>query len=85
MSAAVLVRDAMEDVGELALLAGRTAATGTRRPRALKEVTAQLESFAVRSLPIALLTAVFSSLVITVQFTVQLTRFGAKRPQQDSA
>jgi len=68
----------MVDVGELAILAGRTAATGTRHPRALRDVVAQLEELGLRSLPIALLTAVFSALVMTVQFIVQLTRFGAK-------
>jgi len=74
MSAARTVRD----VGALALLGGRVAARSLRRPWDLREVARQLESIGYQSLSVVVLTAVFSSMVMTVQFAVQLARFGAK-------
>lgn len=70
---------ALEDTGELAILAGRSLLTGLRRPRVLKDVVAQLDALGVRSIAVAVLTAIFSALVMTVQFTLQLARFGAKQ------
>lgn len=49
-----------------------------RRPFEREATLDQIESIGVRSTSVVLLTAVFSSMVITVQFTVQLARFGAK-------
>ncbi len=43
-----------------------------------KAIIEQIESIAIRSLSIVVLTAIFSSMVMTVQFAVQLARFGAK-------
>jgi phospholipid/cholesterol/gamma-HCH transport system permease protein len=42
------------------------------------DVVEQLEQIGTRSIAVVVLTAVFSSLVMTVQFAVQLARFGAK-------
>lgn len=49
-----------------------------RRPFEWAALTEQIESIGVRSTSVVLLTAVFSSMVITIQFAVQLGRFGAK-------
>jgi phospholipid/cholesterol/gamma-HCH transport system permease protein len=49
-----------------------------RRGGLTRDVVEQLEQIGVRSLAVVVLTAVFSSLVMTVQFAVQLSRFGAK-------
>lgn len=49
-----------------------------RRPFEREATLDQIESIGVRSTSVVLLTAVFSSMVITVQFSVQLARFGAK-------
>jgi phospholipid/cholesterol/gamma-HCH transport system permease protein len=72
------VRTVVEDAGELTLLAGRSASAGVRWPRIGQEVMEQLDALGTRSIAIAALTAIFSSLVMTVQFSVQLARFGAK-------
>src|SRR5688572_25228320 len=47
-------------------------------PPDLRALAQQVESIGVRSMSVVLLTAVFSSMVITIQFLVQLSRFGAK-------
>ena len=64
--------------GELTRLAGRAARTLFRRPPALGEVTAQIFAIGYDSLSVAILTAVFSGMVMVVQFSVQMARFGAK-------
>ena len=47
------------------------------RPFELREVVYQLESMGIRSVTIALLTAMFVGMVMTVQFAFGLERFGA--------
>jgi phospholipid/cholesterol/gamma-HCH transport system permease protein len=79
VSAAAMARSFVEDIGELAAMGARTVSIGVRRPRALREVIPQLDALGVRSLLVAVLTAIFSGLVMTVQFSLQLSRFGAKQ------
>jgi phospholipid/cholesterol/gamma-HCH transport system permease protein len=68
----------LEDAGALVRLFGRVV-RGARHGRGLfGDTVQQLEEIGVRSLAVVVLTAVFSSLVMTVQFAVQLSRFGAK-------
>lgn len=67
-----------ERVGAVGLLGGRTATRALRPPADLGEVARQLEAIGTRSVSVAALTAVFSSMVMTVQFAVQMARFGAK-------
>ncbi len=71
-------RAALEDAGELVMLFLRVLRGLTRRGGLLRETIVQIEEIGVRSLSVAVLTAIFSSLVMTVQFAVQLSRFGAK-------
>lgn len=68
----------VETLGAMGLLAARTARQALRRPFDFGAFAQQIESIGVRSLSVVVLTAVFSSMVITVQFSVQLARFGAK-------
>ncbi len=72
------VRGALEDAGELVVFSGQALRSLFRRGGLFPEVWRQLELIGVQSLAIVVLTAVFSSLVMTVQFAVQLSRFGAK-------
>jgi len=72
------VRYTFEYLGSVARLSGATLVRSVRRPWMVREVAYQIEAIGVRSLAIVVLTAVFSSLVMTVQFAVQLARFGAK-------
>jgi phospholipid/cholesterol/gamma-HCH transport system permease protein len=79
MSAALgRARAAISYAGSVALLGGRAAALAVQRPFELDEIGRQLEAIGARSLSVVVLTAVFSSMVMTVQFAVQLARFGAK-------
>jgi phospholipid/cholesterol/gamma-HCH transport system permease protein len=72
------IRRAIAAVGALALLGGRTVAGAVRPPFNLREIGRQLEAIGYRSLSVVVLTAIFSSMVMTVQFAVQLARFGAR-------
>jgi phospholipid/cholesterol/gamma-HCH transport system permease protein len=67
----------LEYTGSVIELARRTAVAAIKPPYAFGELIRQIESIGVRSLPIVILTAIFSSLVMTVQMGVQLQRFGA--------
>jgi len=69
---------AADHVGGLSQLAGRTLRALFHGPADLNAVVDQVESIGVQSLSIASLTAIFSGMVMTVQFAVQMGRFGAK-------
>jgi len=73
-----LVLHAIEQIGGVGQLAGRTARALLRRPFELGAVIEQVEAIGVQSVSIAALTAIFSGMVMTVQFAVQMGRFGAK-------
>jgi phospholipid/cholesterol/gamma-HCH transport system permease protein len=64
--------------GEIAILTRDTARQAFRRPFEWTALIDQIESIGVRSMSVVVLTAVFSSMVITIQFAFQLARFGAK-------
>lgn len=74
---ALPVREAVRMVGEIARLTGRTFTTGLRRFE-FGEFARQIVQIGWRSTTIALLTSLFSAMVITVQFALQLARFGAR-------
>jgi phospholipid/cholesterol/gamma-HCH transport system permease protein len=65
-------------LGEVAILTRDTLRQALRRPFELRALVEQIESIGVRSMSVVVLTAVFSSMVITIQFAFQLARFGAK-------
>ncbi|HEX9104863.1 MAG TPA: ABC transporter permease, partial [Polyangia bacterium] len=71
------LRRFFETAGAIALLGGRTLRAALRRPFGLAAVGRQIEVMGYRSLSVVVLTAVFSSMVMTVQFAVQMARFGA--------
>lgn len=68
----------VEMFGEIGLLSLRACRQAVRRPFETESLLQQIESIGIKSLGVVFLTAVFSSMVITVQFSVQLARFGAK-------
>lgn len=72
------VRAALETFGGIGMLSVRVARQALRPPWDFRALSQQIESIGVRSMSVVFLTAVFSSMVITVQFAVQLGRFGAK-------
>src|SRR5262245_41694380 len=65
-------------LGGIGLLSIAVVRQALRRPFDTRALAEQIESIGVRSMSVVFLTAVFSSMVITVQFQVQLARFGAK-------
>jgi len=72
------VASGLESLGQVSALAGQACVRALKPPFGLRAVVEQVEAIGVRSMSIVLLTAIFSSMVITVQFTLQLARFGAK-------
>ncbi len=67
-----------EKIGAVTQMAMSTLRAAVTPPYDVSAIVDQFEKIGVQSLAIVILTAVFSSLVMTVQFAVQLTRFGAK-------
>ncbi len=72
------VLDTVRLLGGVAQLTGKTVRAALRRPFGMGELVRQINQIGMRSVTIALLTSGFSAMVITVQFAVQLSRFGAK-------
>ena len=68
------VLEELGDFGKLTIATVR----GVRRPFDWGELIRQIEVIGVMSISIVVLTAIFSSMVMTVQFAVQMARFGVK-------
>lgn len=73
-----VVASTLRLLGAIAQLSGLVFARALRAPYEIAELSKQIVQVGLRSMSIVLLTAVFSSMVITVQFALQLSRFGAK-------
>ena len=67
----------LDDLGGMSIMLKDTARVVFARPFEFKEVIYQVEQMGVRSVSIALITAVFVGMVMTVQFAFGLERFGA--------
>jgi phospholipid/cholesterol/gamma-HCH transport system permease protein len=67
-----------EETGGVAQLATRSAAATVRHGLDLGAFFTQVEQIGIASLSVTALTAAFSSMVMAVQFAVQMDRFGAK-------
>jgi phospholipid/cholesterol/gamma-HCH transport system permease protein len=68
----------LESLGGFAELATGVGARLTRGPFELGALVAQLETIGVRSMSVAMLTAIFSCMVVALQFTAQMALFGAQ-------
>jgi phospholipid/cholesterol/gamma-HCH transport system permease protein len=64
--------------GSLAVFAAQTVGLTFRRPFRVGLIAEQMESMGLFSLPIALLTAMFTGMVLVLQTATGLERFGAK-------
>jgi phospholipid/cholesterol/gamma-HCH transport system permease protein len=71
-------RETLRLLGAVAALTRQTFAQAVRPPFQIAELSKQIVQIGLRSTTIVLLTATFSAMVITVQFALQLSRFGAK-------
>jgi phospholipid/cholesterol/gamma-HCH transport system permease protein len=67
----------LDDLGGMALLFRDAVRAMAERPFEWKELVYQLEQMGVKSVSIALITAMFVGMVMTVQFAFGLERFGA--------
>jgi len=70
------LRRAVEQLGEVAVLLGRTIARAAKPPFSLSAIAYQVEVLGVRSLSIGILTAMFAGLVMSLQFAFFMARFG---------
>jgi phospholipid/cholesterol/gamma-HCH transport system permease protein len=68
----------IRELGEMAVLFLRTCASIAKRPLEFRALVYQLNEMGVRSVAIACTTAVFTGMVMTVQFAFGLERFGGK-------
>ncbi len=68
----------LESLGAMTQMTGQVLSRAVRPPFDLGSLIFQVESLGVRSLPIALLTATFAGLVISLQFGYFLARFGVQ-------
>ena len=65
-------------VGGVSELSAQACARAVQRPWLIPGLSTQIVNIGLRSISIVILTAVFSAMVMTVQFALQLARFGAK-------
>jgi phospholipid/cholesterol/gamma-HCH transport system permease protein len=72
------VAAALDSMGGFAALMARVGARLGHRPFELSALVAQVEAVGVRSISVTVLTAMFSCMVVALQFTVQMARFGAQ-------
>lgn len=70
-------QQSFEDVGGMAILLVDAVKAMVARPFEFRELVNQIESMGVKSVSIALITALFVGMVMTVQFAFGLERFGA--------
>jgi phospholipid/cholesterol/gamma-HCH transport system permease protein len=71
-------KERLSSLGDLALMTGQVFSRAVRPPYNWGALAYHTESLGVRSLPIALLTATFAGLVISLQFGYFLARFGVQ-------
>ncbi len=71
------MRQSLDDVGGMSILLWDTVRAMFVRPFETRELVYQIEQMGVRSTSIALITALFVGMVMTVQFAFGLERFGA--------
>ncbi len=71
-------KERLSSLGDLALMTGQVFSRAVRPPYGWSALAYHTESLGVRSLPIAVLTATFAGLVISLQFGYFLARFGVQ-------
>jgi phospholipid/cholesterol/gamma-HCH transport system permease protein len=71
------MRQGLDDLGGMSILLWDALRAMAHRPFEGRELVYQIEQMGVRSVSIALITAVFVGMVMTVQFAFGLERFGA--------
>jgi phospholipid/cholesterol/gamma-HCH transport system permease protein len=72
------VTDVLERLGDIALLTGQTFYYAVKRPYEFRPLIQQLDHIGVKSVAICGIAAIFTGLVLALQTTYGLARFGAK-------
>lgn len=72
------VTDVLQRLGDMALLAGQTFYYALKRPYDVRTLIQQIDHIGVKSVAICGVAAVFTGLVLALQTTYGLARFGAK-------
>lgn len=67
----------VEDIGGTAILCGKSAYHAVVPPYKLRRIFSQMVQIGVDSVPVVLLTAVFTGMVLALQATYQIAKFGA--------
>jgi len=70
------ITELVDQLGEVALLTGRTIRALGKRPYEIRALVYQMESLGVQSTGIVATTSVFIGMVMTIQFAFGLQRFG---------
>jgi phospholipid/cholesterol/gamma-HCH transport system permease protein len=71
------IKSALEAIQNYSILVGRTFVAIFRRPQYWRDTFVQMDVIGVQSLVIVTLTGVFTGMVLALQSSVQLSRFGA--------
>ncbi len=71
------IKIALEEIQNYSILVGRTLVALFRRPQYWRDTFVQMDAIGVQSLIIVTLTGVFTGMVLALQASVQLARFGA--------
>ncbi len=71
------IKTALEEIQNYSILVGRTLGALVRRPQYWRDTFVQMDVIGVQSLVIVTLTGVFTGMVLALQSSVQLSRFGA--------
>jgi len=72
------LKDTVDEVGGMTMLLVDACRSITKRPFEFTQLIYQIEQMGVRSVAIATVTAVFTGMVMSIQFAFGLERFGAK-------
>jgi phospholipid/cholesterol/gamma-HCH transport system permease protein len=71
-------RSTIEYAGGVAVMTGRAAKAAFKRPWEARNLAAQIEAIGIQSMPIVVLTAAFTGMVMALQYANGMTRFGAQ-------
>jgi phospholipid/cholesterol/gamma-HCH transport system permease protein len=72
------VRSMVEYIGGITLMSWKGLLATFRRPFETRNLLAQIETIGIQSMPIVVLTAAFTGMVMALQYAYGMTRFGAQ-------
>ena len=79
MNVAAILETPFRELGRVALILGRVLAWTPRPPYDVSQLLQQMVRVGIQSVPVVLLTALFTGMVMALQIFTVLSRFGAER------